>query len=86
VIGGPLAERPRRPEDVGHRGGDERRPAHRRAPRVEEHVDDRARPGSRRLAPELLRRQLFESDPAPHDVADDAHLLRLTQRLGPVRT
>ena len=54
----------------------------RRAPRGEQHVHDRARPASLRLASELVRRQLLECDPAPQDVTDDAHLLCLTQRLG----
>ena len=80
VIGDPLAKRSRRrSEDVGHRGADERRPSHRRTPRGEQHVHDRAGPASLRLAPELLRRQLLESDPAPQDVTDDAYLLCLAQ-------
>ena len=80
VIGDPLAKRSRRrSEDVGHRGGDERRPSDRRAPRGEQHVHGRARPASLRLGPELVRRQLLKFDPAPQDVTDDAHLLGLAQ-------
>src|SRR5215813_13946371 len=80
VIGGPLAKRSRRrSEDVGHRGGDERRPSHRCAPRGEQHVHDRARPASLRLASKLVRRQLLKFDPPPQDVTEDAHLLCLAQ-------
>src|SRR5580700_10620758 len=82
MVGDPLAERSRRSEDVDDCGGDERRPSHRCAPRVEQHVHDRARPASLRLAAELVRRQLLKRDPAPYDVTDDAHLLGLTQGLG----
>src|SRR4051812_5463404 len=80
VIGDRLAKRSRRrSEDVEHRGGDERRPSYRCAPRGEQHVDDRARPASLRLPSELVRRQLLESGPTPQDVTDDSHLLFLTQ-------
>ena len=73
VIGDPLAKRSRRrSEDVEHRRGDERRPSHRCAPRGEQHVHDRARPASLRLASKLVRRQLLERDPTPQDVTDDA--------------
>src|SRR5205823_2126825 len=83
VIGDPLAKRARRrSEEVEHRRGDERWPAHRGAPRGEQHVHGRARPASLRLASKLVRRQLLKGDPAPQDVPDDAHLLGLTQRLG----
>src|SRR6267143_1517571 len=80
VIGDPLAKRSRRrSEDVEHRRGDERRPSNRCAPRGEQHVHDRARPASLRLASKLVRRQLLKFDPTPQDVTDDAHLLCLTQ-------
>jgi hypothetical protein len=52
-------------------------------PRGEQHVHGRARPASLRLASELVRRQLLELDPTPQDLADEAHLVCLTQRLGP---
>jgi hypothetical protein len=64
VIGHPLAERPRRSEDVRHRRGDVRRPSHRRGPRVEQHVHDRARPSSRRLAAVIDGRMIVDSSPA----------------------
>src|SRR5215218_4079757 len=83
MIGNPLAKGSRRrSEDVGHRRGDERGPSHRCAPRGEQHVDDRARPTSLRLASKVVWRQLLKCDPTPHYVTDDAHLLSLTQRLG----
>src|SRR6266480_6435033 len=45
-------------------------------------MSTRTRPGTRRLTPELLRRQLLEPDLATEDVPDHAHLLRLAQRIG----
>src|SRR5260370_41091745 len=80
VIGDPLAKRSRRrSEDVEHRRGNERRPSNRCAPGGEQHVHDRARPASLRLASKLVLRQLLKFDPTPQDVTDDAHLLCLTQ-------
>ena len=84
MIGDPLAKGARRRSgDVGHGGSHERRASDRRSPRSQQHVHDRTRPATRRLAAELLRRQLLELDPAPDGGADDTHLLDTTQRLGP---
>ena len=87
MVGDPLAKRPRRgSEDVGDRGGDERRRSHRRAPRGEQHVHGRARPAPLRLAPELVRRQLLEPIGRPKTSPMMLTCSAWLRDSGPVRT